>query len=299
MNAYFRHKTKAYMDVFFREHFGAAHYFICYEFQGRGMPHTHGIVWIDGWPDLPKLLAGQRESVRKKIETLCGYITQAQNDSEIMRPHFEKPSSAMHEALKKHGGVGGSGQDFGLDPLQFRWSELCETAEKMGVGLSWTKGDKALLATRVQVHVHRGQAYDSTSQTQQAGKTCLDKHGRCKYSYPRKLRGRGEVCFAEHAIKKKTREKIAAGEPLGEGDVTESGYCPSLRFLPATNYGYTVETNHNMLAASRNNGHCQAILDIEAVGVYISGYLAKGEKRTRLGAEMKAQFDKNKLSRYP
>lgn len=51
------------MDVFYIGILNAKDYWLRFEYQHRGSPHVHGVVWLNNAPDVPNMLASDDPSV--------------------------------------------------------------------------------------------------------------------------------------------------------------------------------------------------------------------------------------------
>jgi len=51
---FFYHRVMKFMDVFFMHTMNAKDYWLQFEYQHRGSPHVHGVVWLTDAPDVEK-----------------------------------------------------------------------------------------------------------------------------------------------------------------------------------------------------------------------------------------------------
>jgi len=67
---FYRHVIK-FMDAFHLDIMGAKDYWLRFEYQHRGSPHVHGVVWLQDAPDAQNILANDNST---SLEELITYI---------------------------------------------------------------------------------------------------------------------------------------------------------------------------------------------------------------------------------
>ena len=70
---FFYHRIIKFMDVFYVGILKAKDYWLRFEYQHRGSPHIHGVAWLEGAPDVEKVLSSAVEDP-SSLEDLIKYI---------------------------------------------------------------------------------------------------------------------------------------------------------------------------------------------------------------------------------
>ena len=77
---FFHHRIEQFIDAVYVGVLGATDYWLQFEWQHRGSPHMHGLVWLSGAPDAEKILespSSSREDLIKYVDSLLTTVNPA------------------------------------------------------------------------------------------------------------------------------------------------------------------------------------------------------------------------------
>ena len=72
---FFYHRIIKFMDVFYVGILKAKDYWLRLEYQHRGSPHVHGVAWLQGAPDVEKVLSSDSSSLQDLIRYIDRTVT--------------------------------------------------------------------------------------------------------------------------------------------------------------------------------------------------------------------------------
>lgn len=75
---FFSKKTDTFIKEILNEHFAVKNYWYRYEFQDKGSPHIHGLLWLNGAPPITETNKDENEQVIRKYKEFYDNLMSAE-----------------------------------------------------------------------------------------------------------------------------------------------------------------------------------------------------------------------------
>ena len=97
---FFYHRVVKFMDVFYMGIMGAKDYWLRFEYQHRGSPHIHGIVWLQDAPNVENIMETNDPSSKQRLIQYIDRTVSTTNPS--VYPDGSNISEAQPPQLNPH-----------------------------------------------------------------------------------------------------------------------------------------------------------------------------------------------------